>query len=87
VLPIGNGEVIFNCPIIRFINPINWEDEGKIKRIRGMAFTSKLGSSITTRIVDSCRGVFNNFIPDVWIYVDNYKSKTEEMYLYCLYLN
>lgn len=52
-----------------------------------MAFTSKLGSSITTRIVDSCRGVFNNFIPDVWIYVDNYKSKTEEMYLYCLYLN
>jgi len=44
-----------------------------------MAFTSKLGPNITTRMVDACRGVFNNFIPDVWIYVDNYKNKSEEM--------
>ena len=40
-----------------------------------MVFTSKLPASFTTQMVDTCRGVLNNFLPDVWIAVDNFKDK------------
>ena len=75
VLPNGTGEVYFKIPIITGLAPFDWINEGKIKRIRGVAFTSKLPSSFTTQMIDTCRGVLNNFIPDVWIAVDNYKDK------------
>ena len=75
VLPNGEGSVSFKIPIITGLAPFDWNKEGKIKRIRGVAFTSKLGSSYTSMMIDTCRGVLNNFLPDVWIAVDNYKSK------------
>ena len=75
VLPNGVGEVDFKIPIITGLAPFDWLNEGKIKRVRGVAFTSKLPSSFTTQMVDTCRGVLNNFLPDVWIAVDNFKDK------------
>lgn len=78
VLPNGNGLVKFKCPIVVFINQFDWLDEGKIRRIRGTAFTSKIPTSFSTRVIDTCRRVFNNFLPDVWIAVDNYKDKNKD---------
>lgn len=78
VLPLGNGQIRFKCPIITFLNNFDWIDEGKIKRIRGLAFTSRVPGAFATRMIDACRGVFNNFLPDVWIAVDNYKSKNKD---------
>ena len=75
VLPNGIGEIEFKIPIITGLAPFDWLNEGKIKRVRGIAFTSKLPASFTTQMVDTCRGVLNNFLPDVWISVDNYKDK------------
>ena len=75
VLPNGEGSISFKIPIITGLAPFDWNKEGKIKRIRGVAFTSKLGASFTSMMIDTCRGVLNNFLPDVWIAVDNYKSK------------
>ena len=75
VLPNGDGSVSFKIPIITGLAPFDWNKEGKIKRVRGVAFTSKLGANFTSMMVDTCRGVLNNFLPDVWIAVDNYKSK------------
>lgn len=78
ILPNGKGLVKFRCPIIVFLNYFDWIDEGKIKRIRGTAFTSKVSGVFSTRMIDACRGVFNNFLPDVWILADNYKDKNKE---------
>ena len=78
VFPLGNGLVTFRCPIITFLNPFDWIDEGKIKRIRGTAFTSRIPNTFSTRMIDASRGTFNNFLPDVWIAVDNFKSKNKE---------
>ena len=75
VLPLGEGSVSFKIPIITGLAPFDWNKEGKIKRVRGVAFTSKLGANFTSMMIDTCRGVLNNFLPDVWIGVDNYKSK------------
>jgi RNA 3'-terminal phosphate cyclase-like protein len=78
VYPVGNGVVKFKCPIVAFLNPFDWIEEGKIKRVRGLAFSSKISSSVTTRMIDACRGFLNNFLPDVWIDVDNLKVKNKD---------
>lgn len=78
ILPNGKGLVIFKCPIIMCLNYFDWIDEGKIKRIRGTAFTSKVSGVFSTRMIDASRGVFNNFLPDIWILADNYKNKNKE---------
>jgi RNA 3'-terminal phosphate cyclase-like protein len=75
VYPSSNGMVRFKCPIVMFMNNFDWLDEGKVKRVRGLAFTTKISASMSTRLVDACRGTFNNFLPDVWISVDNGKDK------------
>jgi RNA 3'-terminal phosphate cyclase-like protein len=73
----GGGQIKFRCPIITYLNNFDWVDEGKVKRVRGLAFTSNVPGSFSTRMIDAGRGVFNNFLPDVWIEVDNYKNKNE----------
>jgi len=85
VLPLGKGLVKFKCPIIVFLNFFDWVDEGKIKRIRGTAFTSKVSGVFATRMIDACRGVFNNFLPDVWIVADNFKDKNKNEMYYIIY--
>lgn len=38
-------------------------EEGFVKRIRGVAYATRVSPSMSNRIVDSARGVLNNFIP------------------------
>ena len=35
--PEGGGQVMFRCGIVRSLRPANFVDEGRIKRIRGIA--------------------------------------------------
>jgi RNA 3'-terminal phosphate cyclase-like protein len=73
--PEGGGEVYFSCPIVRQLNPIHWIEEGLVKRVRGIAYTTRCNPQLASRMVDSVRGVFNNLLPDVYIYTDHYKGK------------
>merc|ERR1712151_476606 len=68
------GEVLFRCPIIRSIQPVEILDEGKVKRVRGVAYTTRVSPQFAARMVDACRGVLNDFLPDVWIYSDASKG-------------
>ena len=36
--PNGGGEVLFTCPIVKQLKPIQLVDEGKFRRIRGLAY-------------------------------------------------
>jgi RNA 3'-terminal phosphate cyclase-like protein len=36
--PLGGGEVLFLCPIVKQVKTLNFIDPGKIKRIRGIAY-------------------------------------------------
>jgi len=47
---------------------------GLIKRIRGVAFCARISPTILTRLVETSRGVLNNFIPDVYIHTDHYRG-------------
>ncbi|XP_067839527.1 RNA 3'-terminal phosphate cyclase-like protein isoform X1 [Heptranchias perlo] len=72
--PGGGGEVIFSCPVRRFLKPVQLTDPGKIKRIRGVAYSVRVSPQIANRIVDSARSILNKFIPDIYIYTDHMKG-------------
>jgi RNA 3'-terminal phosphate cyclase-like protein len=73
-LPNGGGEVFFSCPIVKELKPIRLTEVGKIKRVRGLAYTAKVNPAMATRVIQSSRELLNEFIPDVWVYTDNYKG-------------
>ncbi|XP_030640845.1 RNA 3'-terminal phosphate cyclase-like protein [Chanos chanos] len=72
--PGGGGEVLFTCPVRRTIRPVQMTEAGKIKRIRGTAYSVRVSPQMANRIVDSARGVLNKFIPDIYIYTDHMKG-------------
>ncbi|XP_029024852.3 RNA 3'-terminal phosphate cyclase-like protein [Betta splendens] len=72
--PGGGGEVLFTCPVRRTIKPVQLTDPGKIKRIRGVAYSVRVSPQIGNRIVESARGVLNQFLPDIYIYTDHMKG-------------
>eukprot|EP00425_Heterocapsa_triquetra_P035495 CAMPEP_0195125752 /NCGR_PEP_ID=MMETSP0448-20130528/133555_1 /TAXON_ID=66468 /ORGANISM="Heterocapsa triquestra, Strain CCMP 448" /LENGTH=393 /DNA_ID=CAMNT_0040163405 /DNA_START=36 /DNA_END=1217 /DNA_ORIENTATION=- len=72
--PGGGGEVLFSCPILKAIQPVDLLDEGKVKRVRGVAYTARVSPQFAARMVDAARGVLNDFLPDVWIYSDHCKG-------------
>lgn len=73
--PLGGGHVIFSCPIVRQLSSIDYCEEGFIKRIRGVAYSTKVSPQISNRIVDSARGLLNKFLPDVYIFTDSNKGE------------
>ncbi|XP_047425944.1 RNA 3'-terminal phosphate cyclase-like protein isoform X2 [Mugil cephalus] len=72
--PGGGGEVVFTCPVRRTIKPVQLTEPGKIKRIRGIAYSVRVSPQMGNRIVESARGVLNQFIPDIYIYTDHMKG-------------
>jgi len=75
-MPEGGGEVVFSCPTLKAIEPIEILNEGKVKRVRGVAYTTRVSPQFAARMVDAARGVLNDFLPDVWIYTDHSKGAT-----------
>jgi RNA 3'-terminal phosphate cyclase-like protein len=74
--PAGGGEVYFSCPIVKVLKPLgDLVDEGKIKRVRGVAFTAKCSQQIGLAMIDKVRGYFNTLLPDVFVYADHCKGK------------
>ncbi|XP_043917060.1 RNA 3'-terminal phosphate cyclase-like protein isoform X2 [Protopterus annectens] len=74
MLPGGGGEVFFSCPVSKGLKPIQFTDPGKIKRIRGVAYSVRVSPQIGNRITDSARSILNKFLPDVYIYTDHMKG-------------
>ncbi len=72
--PLGGGIVEFNCPIIRELKSLFIIDTGLVKRIRGIAFGSRISPTIINRVIDSARGVLNHLLPDVYIHADHHKG-------------
>lgn len=73
--PLGGGMVYFTtASVSSSLKPIQWNKVGKIKRVRGLAFTARCSPLFATRLIESARGVLNNLLPDVYIHADNYKG-------------
>lgn len=69
--PKGGGIVLFRSPIRRVLKPIQWLEAGKIKRIRGLAYASRVSPQTANRMVDAAKGILLSFLPDVFIHTEH----------------
>lgn len=72
--PNGGGEVKFQCPIVKQLKPLQYIDEGRIKRIRGIAYATRVSPQMANRVTEVSRSQLTHYIPDVYIYTDVYKG-------------
>eukprot|EP00658_Telonema_sp_P-2_P021999 TRINITY_DN1877_c0_g1_i1.p1 TRINITY_DN1877_c0_g1~~TRINITY_DN1877_c0_g1_i1.p1 ORF type:complete len:368 (-),score=94.76 TRINITY_DN1877_c0_g1_i1:148-1251(-) len=72
--PEGGGEVIFKCPNVKELKPIDLVNETKIRRIRGIAFAAGMSAQVTNRLVDSCKSLLTQFTGDVFIFTDHQRG-------------
>ncbi|CAH1400134.1 unnamed protein product [Nezara viridula] len=72
--PDGGGEITFTCPSLK-LKPIQVKEMGKIKKIRGIAFASKVSPSMANRFIEAAKGEMLKFIPDVFITSDHLKGQ------------
>lgn len=73
-VPLGGGEVFFRCPTVRSMQPIKLLDMGRVKRVRGIAYSTRVSPQTANRVVDAARGVLNKLLPDVYIYTDHFRG-------------
>lgn len=72
VPPMGGGEVVLSVPIVHSsLIAVNWVDEGMVKRIRGVSFSTRVSAQFENAIIHSARGIFNRLLPDVHIFTDH----------------
>lgn len=51
-------------------------DPGKIRRIRGTAYSTRVSPQTPGRIVEAARSILNQFLPDVYIFADACKGQS-----------
>ncbi|PHJ24792.1 rna 3 -terminal phosphate cyclase-like protein [Cystoisospora suis] len=70
--PKGGGEVHVHCSGVlnKAPQPFTLLDVGRVKRIRGIAFAENVSPILARRCITKIRQIFNDFLPDVWVYMD-----------------
>ncbi|KAL4235710.1 rRNA-processing endoribonuclease [Mactra antiquata] len=72
--PEGGGEVLLRCACRQKLRPLHFTEPGKVKRVRGVAWVTRMSPATGNRIVDAARSVLNTFLPDIYIYTDHMKG-------------
>lgn len=66
------GSLIFKCGVLAAkIAPVELMDAGVVKRVRGVAFASRVSPAYISQIVDAVRAPLNRFTPDVYVHTDH----------------
>ncbi|KAK7255787.1 hypothetical protein RIF29_29207 [Crotalaria pallida] len=71
VPPNGGGEVILSLPVVQSLKPVIWTDEGFVKKIRGVAFSTKVNAEFGKNVFTAARGIINPLLSDVFIDTDH----------------
>ncbi|MED6138372.1 hypothetical protein PIB30_073713 [Stylosanthes scabra] len=71
VPPNGGGEVILSLPVVQSLSAVNWTDEGFVKKIRGITFSTKVSAQFENSMIRAARGIFNPLLSDVHIFTDH----------------
>lgn len=70
------GEITFRCDVVTGKVPaVDLIDAGVIKRVRGVAFGNQVSPGHLSRLIDSVRGLFNRFSPDVYVHTDHSNNR------------
>ncbi|KAK6018014.1 18S rRNA biogenesis protein RCL1 [Ostertagia ostertagi] len=71
--PGGGGCITFSAPIVKTLRPVQ-KKQGKICKIRGQAYVTKVTPSLAYRMIDSAKKMLHGYIADVYITVDQRKG-------------
>jgi len=74
--PLGGGVVELSVPVpARELLPLHLVEFGRVRRVRGVAFCTRVSPSIASRVVATARGVLQRLLTDVFIYTDHYRGQ------------
>eukprot|EP01006_Ploeotia_vitrea_P019787 TRINITY_DN52032_c0_g2_i1.p1 TRINITY_DN52032_c0_g2~~TRINITY_DN52032_c0_g2_i1.p1 ORF type:complete len:366 (+),score=33.13 TRINITY_DN52032_c0_g2_i1:40-1137(+) len=73
--PGGGGEVILTVEPVRKLQPVQLLKVGKIKKVRGIAYTAGVSPDLGRRLLGAAKGVFLQWIPNVFVINDNFPGK------------
>lgn len=71
VAPLGGGRVRLRAPVCRVLRPVRLLKPGKVKRVRGWAFTVRVSPTVANRVVAAAKGILLDFLPDIYIHTDH----------------
>uniref|UniRef100_A0A914WZB6 RNA 3'-terminal phosphate cyclase-like protein n=1 Tax=Plectus sambesii TaxID=2011161 RepID=A0A914WZB6_9BILA len=74
LMPDGGGLVTFTSPIIKQLRPVQTEKVGKVCKVRGLAYVTKVSPTLASRMIDSAKKALQGFLSDVYITVDQRKG-------------
>jgi RNA 3'-terminal phosphate cyclase-like protein len=72
--PDGDGCVILTVGNVRRLRSVTAVERGKIRRIRGIAFSSNVSADLTRQAASASKGMLLNLLPDIYIVADNYQA-------------
>ncbi|KAL8143457.1 hypothetical protein V2J09_016489 [Rumex salicifolius] len=72
VPPLGGGVVFLTVPIVHnTLTAVEWTDEGIVKRIRGVTFSTKVSSQFENTMIHAARGIMNPLLCDIHVFTDH----------------
>ncbi|GMT02898.1 hypothetical protein PENTCL1PPCAC_25072, partial [Pristionchus entomophagus] len=74
LLPEGGGKIILTAPIVKKLRPVQREKVGKVCKIRGTAWVTKVSPSLAHRLIDGAKQALRGYLTDVYITVDQRKG-------------
>lgn len=77
------------------LQAVTWIDEGMVKRIRGVTFSTRVSVQFENTMIHAARGIFNRLLPDVHIFTDHKTGAQSGKYVifqvdimyYCCYIH
>ena len=72
--PQGGGRAVLFVPTVRRLKPLRMFEQNRIKRVRGLAYGTRIAASMCNRLVEGAKEVLGKFTQDVFIYCDHYKG-------------
>lgn len=73
----------FHVLICYTLQAVTWIDEGMVKRIRGVTFSTRVSSQFENTMIHAARGIFNRLLPDVHIFTDHKAGQQAGKYVIC----
>ena len=62
------------------IQAVKWVDEGLVKRIRGVSFSTRVSVQFENTMIHAARGILNPLLSDVHIFTDHKAGAQAGMY-------
>jgi RNA 3'-terminal phosphate cyclase-like protein len=74
--PDGGGRIELRCPPVRSeLESLRLVDEGRIRRVRGIAYGARVAPSTIQSVVEGAKSTLVKFQPDTYIHADHYRGK------------